>query len=162
MALHDVPAKSPVRFHWKFQVHERALVHARERGADPCLRCEIGAERAGFDIESGQANAADRNAVAGFQFPWSVFGCNGDAAILAMLFDAGDASYLGDDASEHKIPQDEPNIINPIQARRNPEKQIRGQVFATTWAVTASFFVGIAKVSFHSEVFFETMQLEVV
>src|SRR5579872_4463699 len=117
MALHDVATKSAVRFHRKFQVHEGALVHARERGADPCLRCEVGAKRAGFDIESSQANAADRNAVAGFQFPWSVFGCNGDAAILAMLFDAGDASYFGNDAGEHKTPQDEPNIINPTQAR---------------------------------------------
>src|SRR5271156_57853 len=86
---------------------------SRERRSVPGFRSQIGAERAGPDLERGQADSADCDAVASFQFSRHVFGGNGDAAIFAVLFDACDPPYFFHDASKHEDLDEEPNIINP-------------------------------------------------
>jgi hypothetical protein len=102
VALHDVPTEAAVGFHGQFQVDQRALANARERCESPGFGSQIGAERARLDVERGQADAADRNAVAGFQFVRRVLGGNGDAAIFAALLDARDAPYFLNNAGEHE------------------------------------------------------------
>ena len=112
VALHNVSAEAAIGLHGQLQINQRAFMHARERSARPGLWSEISAERTGFDVERCQADPTDRNAVAGFQFFWSVPGRNGDAAILAALFDASDASTSSTMPVNMKTSLRQPNIIN--------------------------------------------------
>ena len=68
----------------------------------PGLGGKIGAERSRLDVERGEADSADGDAVAGFQFFRSTLGGYGDAAVFAALLDAGDASDFFDDAGKHE------------------------------------------------------------
>ena len=102
VALHDVAAEAAVGFHGKFKIHQRAFVNAREGSAHPGLGREIGAERSRLDVERGEADSADRYAVAGFEFFRSMLGGDGDAAVFAALLDADDASDFFHDAGKHE------------------------------------------------------------
>ena len=65
VALNDVAPETAVGLHGQFEIHQRALVNARERSAHPGLGGKIGAEGSWPDVERGQADAANRDAVAG-------------------------------------------------------------------------------------------------
>src|ERR1700728_310144 len=106
MALYDVSAEAAICFHRQLQVDQRAIMNARERCEPPGFGSQISAEGARLDIECGKANATDGDAVAGLQLLCCIFSCNRDAAILATLFDAGDASYFFNDASKHEASDD--------------------------------------------------------
>ena len=60
------------------------------------------AKEVGSDVERGKADAADGAAIAGLQLLRRVLGLNDDAAVFALLLDAGDAADFFDDSSEHK------------------------------------------------------------
>ncbi len=94
VALDDVAAEAAVGLHRQFEIHQRALLDARERSALPCFRRKIGAERSWLDVERGQADSTDRNTVSGAQFRWGILRFNGDAAVLAVLHDAGERGRL--------------------------------------------------------------------
>jgi len=102
VALHNVAAEASIGFHWQLKIDERAFVNAGERCADPCFRSEVGAEGSGLHIESGEADAADRDAVSGGEFFRRVLGGDRDSAIFGPLLDICDSSYFFDNAREHK------------------------------------------------------------
>src|ERR1700722_18256007 len=83
---------------------------AGEGCARPGFGREVGTKRAGLDVERGQADAADGDAVTSLKFRGGAFGRDGDAAVFAALLDARDASYFFDDAGEHEA-SGERNIV---------------------------------------------------
>jgi len=74
---------------------------ARERGAHPGFRREVGGKGGGGDIERGEAYAADGATVSGLQFLGYVLRLDHDAAVLSVLIDAGDVSDFFDNSSKH-------------------------------------------------------------
>ncbi len=70
------------------------------------VRCQVSAARSaakdlGRDFDRGEANAADGNAVAFFQFLVQMGSGDREAAIAVLVGDAGDAPDFFDDASKH-------------------------------------------------------------
>src|SRR5262249_32933976 len=104
VSLNDVAAETAVGFHGKFEVDRGAFANARKRGAFPGFGREVGAERAGLDIERGQADAAYGNALTSSQFLWRVPSRDRDSAALTALLDFGDRAYFLDDSGEHEGP----------------------------------------------------------
>ena len=92
VALHHVTAHAAVGLQRQLQVDLRALGDARERSERPGFGGQIGAEGLRRDIERGQADAADGDAVAFLQLFRGVRSVDGDAVIAAAFHDAGDGS----------------------------------------------------------------------
>ena len=64
VSLDDVTAEAAIGLHGKFQVDQSTFMNARERSANPGFRGKIGTEGIGLDIERGEADSADCDAVA--------------------------------------------------------------------------------------------------
>jgi hypothetical protein len=94
--------EAAVGAHGKFQIDERAFVDPREGRSFPGFLREIGRERVIAKVDSGQADAADRHAVALFEFRLKLGARNSQPAFFALLLDSGDLADLFDNSSEHK------------------------------------------------------------
>ena len=70
VSLHHVAAHAAIGLERQFEIDLRTLGDARERSQSPGFRSQIGAKRLRLDVERGQADAADRDAVAFVQAPW--------------------------------------------------------------------------------------------
>ncbi len=93
MALHHVaPERSPRRC-GQFQIYRRSRSEQGKGSAGHCLRRQIRMKSAGLDIQRGQANTADRDAVAGAQCnPIADRRGDGYASRTLALFDGEDGA----------------------------------------------------------------------
>ena len=95
------PPRRPCAAQGKLEIDLGTGMNARERGAHPGLRRQIGGKRGGGDVERGEAYAADGATVSGAQLLGYVLRLDHDAAVLSVLIDAGDASDFLDNSSKH-------------------------------------------------------------
>src|SRR5208283_4807332 len=89
VSLHHVSAHPTVGLQWQLEVDLCTLGDSGERRARPGFRSKISAERFGFDVECGQADAADSDAVSLLQFSRGIWRVDGDAVITPAFDDAG-------------------------------------------------------------------------
>src|SRR5580658_291540 len=103
MALDNVSAEASVSAHGEFEIDKCVRLDTGKRSAIPRFFGQIGAERGWRDFDGGQANTADRDAVALFQFLHQMRGGDGKTAVPVFVGDPGDASHFFNDAGEHGI-----------------------------------------------------------
>src|SRR5581483_496867 len=68
VALHDVSAKAAVGAQGKLEVHERTFADAREGSAVPGFFGQVEPDGMVLEIDGRQADAADRDRIAGLEF----------------------------------------------------------------------------------------------
>src|SRR5664280_127693 len=91
-SLYHMTAHAAIRLQGQLQVYLHALGDARERGQPPGFGGQVGTEGLRRDIERGQADSADSDAVPLLQLFRGGRGVDGDTVIAAAFDDAGNRS----------------------------------------------------------------------
>ncbi len=103
VALNNVSIEASVRAHWKFKIDECSGFQPGKGSAKPCFLREIGGEGILCDLNHGEANAADGDAVALLELERDFRSGDGQPAPGPIYPDRGDPADFFDDASEHKF-----------------------------------------------------------
>jgi len=107
VALNDVASERRTGGGGKLQIDDGVGAELRERGASDRFGSEVGREAwgegVGFDAEGGEADAVDRDAVAGVEACGERGGCNGDAGRACGGRDGEKRSGGLDQSSKHGL-----------------------------------------------------------